>query len=469
MTDKFITIEDHINKDYKGYALYVIQSRGIPNFYDSLTPVQRLILLNSPNNFKKTVGVVGEVFSTGLYHHGDASMSQAIAKLARPFSCSDQLLIGDGFFGTPVNPSPSAPRYTQVKISPKYKSLIEKYKDLNVLNEEGGNDWIHLDSPIGLSTHIVGIAVGYKSSILPRKPEDIVSYLENRKKTQIKPNFRGFTGKVTRIKNLKSSSWLIEGDVEILKERKTVIIKCLSPLQRYDSFYNRLNNMLERSGVNYKLDNYSTENVKVNIKLNCGDPEFDLVTKSIIKETKQVVSENIVFVKDGKILQYETIEEYLDDFKVHKESVLLKRIIKDLYYLSTELEFLEAKLKFLIYMSEKKRSAVDVNIFVSSYKKSISRRLESISLIKLNKDEINSVRKEIKSLNIDIKNKNKELKKQEKVFKTVEKSHYRKTKSRIVKSNYLLEYSDGYHNGIKIWEPEMEAEDDEEEIGKIDS
>lgn len=68
---KEITITEQIDEDYRSYALYVIQSRGIPNFYDSLTPVQRLILLNAPTNFKKTVGVVGEVFATGLYHHGD--------------------------------------------------------------------------------------------------------------------------------------------------------------------------------------------------------------------------------------------------------------------------------------------------------------------------------------------------------------------------------------------------------------
>ena len=66
-----LTINDQIDKDYRKYAIYVIQSRGIPNFYDALTPVQRLILENSPSQFKKTVGVIGEVFSTGLYHHGD--------------------------------------------------------------------------------------------------------------------------------------------------------------------------------------------------------------------------------------------------------------------------------------------------------------------------------------------------------------------------------------------------------------
>jgi DNA gyrase/topoisomerase IV subunit A len=59
--DNRITISDQINVDYRKYALYVIQSRGIPNFYDALTPVQRLILQNSPSIFKKTVGVIGEV------------------------------------------------------------------------------------------------------------------------------------------------------------------------------------------------------------------------------------------------------------------------------------------------------------------------------------------------------------------------------------------------------------------------
>ena len=68
---KSVSISEQIDVDYRKYALYVIQSRGIPNFYDCLTPVQRLILQNSPTGFKKTVGVIGEVFSTGLYHHGD--------------------------------------------------------------------------------------------------------------------------------------------------------------------------------------------------------------------------------------------------------------------------------------------------------------------------------------------------------------------------------------------------------------
>lgn len=77
-----LTISDQINHQYRAYALYVLQSRGIPNFYDSLTPVQRIILENSPNSFSKTIGVVGEVIRTGLYHHGDCLDGNTLINLA---------------------------------------------------------------------------------------------------------------------------------------------------------------------------------------------------------------------------------------------------------------------------------------------------------------------------------------------------------------------------------------------------
>lgn len=456
--EKRITISDQINNDYRKYALYVIQSRGIPNFYDALTPVQRLILQNSPSSFKKTVGVIGEVFSTGLYHHGDSSMSQAISKLARPFSCADQILLGDGFFGTPVNPSPSAPRYTQVKIAQKYKDLIEKYKDLNVANEEGGFDWIHVDYPVGLSTHIVGIAVGYKSNILPRKPEDIVAFLEGNRSKKIKPYFKGFSGKVTRMDSLRSA-WLIEGETEIDPIARTFKINSISPLQRYESFFTRLNIALEKSGFNYKMDNYSTEEVKISIKFRCTDQEFKTICDSLAKETKQIVTENIVFVKDGNVLEYDEIDDYLEDFIVHRENTILKRYERDLVYLTDELEFLEAKLKFLTFMSDKKRSADDVLDFLSPYRKEISRRLESIPLTKLTKEEINKTKEEINSCKSSIKIKTQEIKDQKVKSKAAEKANSSVSRKTSRTTSLMGDTKDEFHNGIRIFNPEDEQEE----------
>ena len=456
-----ITISDQINTDYRKYALYVIQSRGIPNFYDALTPVQRLILQNSPSIFKKTVGVIGEVFSTGLYHHGDSSMAQAISKLARPFSCSDQILLGDGFFGTPVNPVPSAPRYTQVKISPKYKDIIEKYKDLNNPNEEGGFDWIHVDYPVGISTHIVGIAVGYKSNILPRKPEEIVTYLEGNKTKKLKPYFRGFKGKISRMDSLRSA-WLIEGDVEMDLAARTFKINSISPLQRYESFFIRLNSLLERSGINYKMDNFSTEDVKISIKFRCTDQEFKDICFLVAKETKQIVTENIVFVRDGSVLEYECIEDYLEDFIVHRELTILKRFERDLLYLQNDLEFLEAKLKFLTFMSDKKRSSDEVNEFLSSYKREISRRLESIPLTKLTKEEIIKTSEEIKSIKESIKNKIQEIKVQKTKSKGAEKYHASLGRKNSKTTSLLGDVKEEFHNGIRIFDLEEIEEETEE-------
>jgi DNA gyrase/topoisomerase IV subunit A len=455
-----ITIPEQIDQDYRKYALYVIQSRGIPNFYDCLTPVQRLILQKAPTSFNKTIGVVGEVFRTQLYHHGDASLASAISKLARPFGCSDLIMEGDGFFGTPVNPSPSAPRYTSVKIASKYKSIIDEHKDLNVENEEGGFDWLHVTHPIGLSTHIVGIAVGYRSNILPRKYEDIVAYLGGDTSRKLKPYFRGFKGKVSRVDSLKSA-WLIEGGFLSDPKAKTIQISNLSPLSRYDSFIDKLNRILDNSGIDYKLDNRSREEVEIGLRLKCSDQDFSDLSARIKKETQHIVTENIVLVKDGAVLDYSSVEEYLDQFKVHMEEVLLRRLMKDAFYNDRELEFLEAKLKFLVFMSQKKRTNEEIIEFLKQFVQWIKNRLESIQLIKLSSNEIELTKEKIIEAKQKAKDIRKAIKDQEVVCKKVAKDWARNTKKTTKQSSLLVGGNEGSYNGIQIWNPEEYLEKEE--------
>jgi len=455
-----ITIPEQIDQDYRKYALYVIQSRGIPNFYDCLTPVQRLILQKAPTSFNKTIGVVGEVFRTQLYHHGDASLASAISKLARPFGCSDLIMEGDGFFGTPVNPSPSAPRYTSVKIASKYKSIIDEHKDLNVENEEGGFDWLHVTHPIGLSTHIVGIAVGYRSNILPRKYEDIVAYLGGETSRKLKPYFRGFKGKVSKVDSLKSA-WLIEGGFLSDPKAKTIQISNLSPLSRYDSFIDKLNRILDNSGLDYKLDNRSREEVEIGLRLKCSDQDFSDLSARIKKETQHIVTENIVLVKDGAVLDYSSVEEYLDQFKVHMEEVLLRRLMKDAFYNDRELEFLEAKLKFLVFMSQKKRTNEEILEFLKQFVQWIKNRLESIQLIKLSSNEIEITKEKIIEAKQKAKDIRKSIKDQEIVCKKVAKDWARNTKKTTKQSSLLVGGNEGSYNGIQIWNPEEYLEKEE--------
>jgi DNA gyrase/topoisomerase IV subunit A len=460
-----ITIPEQINQDYRKYALYVIQSRGIPNFYDCLTPVQRLILQKAPTAFNKTIGVVGEVFRTQLYHHGDASLSSAISKLARPFGCSDLIMEGDGFFGTPVNPSPSAPRYTSVRIASRYKGIIDEHKDLNVENEEGGFDWLHVTHPIGLSTHIVGIAVGYRSNILPRKFEEIVAYLNGDTSKKLKPHFRNFKGKVSRVDSLRSA-WLIEGGFIKDPKLKTIQIANLSPLSRYDSFIDKLNKILENSGLDYRLDNRSREEVEINLKFKCSDQEFTDISTRIQRETCHIVTENIVLVKDGAVLDYSSIEEYLDQFKVHMEEVLLRRLMKDSFYNDRELEFLEAKLKFLIFMSQKKRTNEEIIDFLKQFITWIKNRLESIQLIKLSSNEIELTKQKILECKQKAKDIRKAIKDQELKCKKVAKDWARDNKKTTKQSSLLSGGNEGTFNGIAIWSPEEYLEKEQEMVNE---
>jgi len=452
-TKRTITIPEQINQEYRRYALYVIQSRGIPNFYDCITPVQRLILQNSPSNFSKTPGVIGSVFSTGLYHHGDASLSSAISKLARPFGCSEQIMEGDGFFGTPANPRPAGARYTQVKLVPKYRQLLEDYKDLNVRNEEGGYDWLHVTYPIGLSTHIVGIAVGYSSNILPRKFDEVEAYLNGDTTKKLKPYFKGFRGKISRIEGLKSA-WLIEGEFVANKATRTIQVLSLSPLARYDTFITKLGLILESRQVDYKIENRSKDEVEITIKLKCTDEQFDEVSDRIKKETQKIVTENIVLVKEGVVMEYESIQEYLDQFRVHREEVVYRRIVKDLYYNDREISFQEAKLKFLVFMQGKKRLNDEIIEFLKQFELWIRSRLESIVLVKLSEKEIEETKKkiaELKELAIELK---KNMKEQESNWRRIKKSWESSTRSKPKQSALISGNISETLDGIEIWNPE---------------
>jgi hypothetical protein len=458
--NNFLNISDQINTQYRSYALYVIQSRGIPNFYDSLTPVQRLILENSPSRFNKTIGVVGEVIKTGLYHHGDSSLSGAISKLARPFGCSYSILEGDGFFGSPVNPNPSAPRYTQVKISPKIKDIINKNYDLNEKNHEGGHDWLHVEIPIGLLTHVVGIAVGYRSNILPRKFEDIVEYLGGSNKL-LKPYFKDFEGKVSRYMD-EDNSWLLESGFDVDRARKIIRIYDLPPVMRYDSFIVKLESKLERFGYDYRIENKSQSKCDLAIQLKgIQDPVvFDSVVDQISKLTKIIVREDVIFVKDGNVMEFNSVKEYLDSFKIHLELVKLRRLLKDNYNNTEELEFLEAKVLFLEFMMEKKRKNDEILKFLSGYNPKISSRLQRLEIVRLSPDHLGETKGQIDDMKKEIKRINKEISNQERVYKSmIKNSPDSKLNTRKIQNTL---FSTNESNGIEIYQVEEEEFEESE-------
>lgn len=454
-----IGIKDQINTDYRTYSMYVIQSRGIPNFYDSITPVQRLILLHVPERFQTTVALVGSVMATGLYHHGDMSLSKAINKLARPFGCSRPMIIGDGFFGSPVRPRPASTRYTKVKSDPHIKEILDKYAPLNVRNAEGNFEFLNLDVPIGLYTHIVGIAVGYRSNILPRKMDDVIKYLNGENK-QLKPYFVGFKGNIKKHNGL-DKAWLIEGQFEKDDAKMTMHIGDLPPLMKYDSFIVRMHEKLAKHGDNYiKIENNSKKEVDITIRWR-DKSTFAAVCEDIEKLTKLAVVEGLIFVKDGSVIEYESISDYLDEFRVHRERVIHNRMVYDLHVYNEELDYLRAKREFLLFMMEKKRKNEEIKVFISKYNKKIAARLDNIKLTALSPETVKKTEEEIKELEKQIRDQKKTIEEQLKKCKALEKTFVSKGKINM-KSVPLFDDQPMSIDGVEVYDGEDEDETGDE-------
>src|SRR5882757_192886 len=118
-----VNLEDEMRKSYLDYAMSVIVGRALPDVRDGLKPVHRRVLYamrelsNDWNKaYKKSARVVGDVI--GKYHpHGDASVYDAIVRMAQEFSMRYMLVDGQGNFGSVDGDPPAAMRYTEVRMS----------------------------------------------------------------------------------------------------------------------------------------------------------------------------------------------------------------------------------------------------------------------------------------------------------------------------------------------------------------
>lgn len=453
-----LPISKQINTNFRNYALYVLENRGIPSFYDGLTNVQRFILVNSPSNYHKTISVVGSCISDG-YHHGDKSLTGAVNKLARPFGCSEQLLLGDGFFGTPVQQEPSAARYTSVKIAPGISDMIRKNSFLNTRNDETGWDPLWVDLPIGLSTTIIGIAVGYKTTVLPRSMKDVQKYLDGKLK-EVKPYFKDFSGKITRFKGM-DKSWLIEGVAEKNVSERWIRVVELPPLMKYGSFLKKLDSILNyHPGV--KVTNNSSTNVDIHLRYSGNEEGWVAFSEAIERSIKMLVTETPVFVKDGLVLEYNRIEDYIEDFKYRRAQLRVERARHFLQEANDELEFARCKEKYLMYMLESQRKETEVEKFLNGVTKNprVKRRLESIYLKSLNEQELERTRKEIKRLEELQAQQTLELAEATKILETmVDTAVSRGTSSKTSSAANLFEDEDEI-DGIAVWDGDLELEEE---------
>lgn len=181
--DQSITTE--MRSSYLDYAMSVITQRALPDVRDGLKPVHRRILfamrqtgLTPTAKFRKSATVVGEVL--GSYHpHGDASVYDAMVRLAQDFSTRYPLVQGQGNFGSIDGDPPAAYRYTEARMS---RMADEMLRDLEketvnwVPNFDGSKQEpsvLPAGVPNLLLNGALGIAVGMATNIPPHNLREV--------------------------------------------------------------------------------------------------------------------------------------------------------------------------------------------------------------------------------------------------------------------------------------------------------
>ena len=171
---------------YIDYAMSVIVGRALPDVRDGLKPVHRRILytmyeggLNSDKPFKKSATCVGDVL--GHYHpHGDASVYDAMVRLAQDFSMRYMLVDGHGNFGSVDGDPPAAYRYTEARLSKISNEMLrdidKETVDWDPNFDESRREPRVLPSrfPNLLVNGSSGIAVGMATNIPPHNLREVI-------------------------------------------------------------------------------------------------------------------------------------------------------------------------------------------------------------------------------------------------------------------------------------------------------
>ncbi len=180
-----VSIQDEMRTSYLDYAMSVIIGRAIPDARDGLKPVHRRILyamrdlnLSPGSSYTKCAKVVGEVL--GNYHpHGDASVYDALVRMAQSFSMRHPLVDGQGNFGSVDGDPPAAYRYTECRMARITSELLADIEKETVDFTPNFDD--SKREPLVLPTRFPnllvngsgGIAVGMATNIPPHNLREV--------------------------------------------------------------------------------------------------------------------------------------------------------------------------------------------------------------------------------------------------------------------------------------------------------
>jgi DNA topoisomerase-2 len=415
---KKISYQDLINKELIHFSIYD-NLRSIPSLCDGLKPSQRKILhYMLKKDITKDIKVAqlsGYVSAETSYHHGEASLQQAIVGMAQDFVSTNNinLLYPNGNFGSRYGggKDSASPRYIFTKLSNVTKSIFHKddTKLLNYLNDDGEliePEWFVPIIPMILVNGCEGIGTGYSTYIPPYNPKDIVTNLnrimDDKEPLEMDPYFKGFNG---ILEKTGENSYITKGKWERMSDCQIKITEL--PVGMWVTQYKEfLESLIPNSNTKTKTEKKPNNRVQLkdvqnktidennNIILivefkNADDLDKLIKQKTLEKELKLVksFSTNNMYVFDDKLIptKYNSPQDILLDFYDIRLEFYIKRKEYLTKKLKTELEILQSKVRFIEEYIDK---TLDIN---KKSKDVIISMLEERGYKKFGVEDINNI------------------------------------------------------------------------------
>ena len=326
--------EEFVNRDLIHFSNYNLE-RSIPNMMDGLKTSQRKILYSAfKRNLKSEIRVAqfaGYVSEHSGYHHGEASLNDAIVGMAQDFVGSNNLawLVPQGQFGTRLQggKDSASPRYIHTYLQP-YVSQLVPSDDFDVLKyrDDDGTlvepEWYAPVLPMLLVNGSRGIGTGYSTFVPSFNPADlksaIIQWLE--KGTGLDREFapwtRGFKGKITKMDKqdyIVEGAWKMEGDTATITEL---------PIGTWTSdFRETLDKLCTDGTIRDYTDTSTDTDVLVKVKIGSGGvPAIEKLMTEKIKLTNMHAFDSRCVIK-----KYDSPNAILNEFVCVRLELYAKR------------------------------------------------------------------------------------------------------------------------------------------------
>jgi len=356
-------ISSEMKTSYLDYAMSVITSRALPDIRDGLKPVHRRILyamqdmgLNSTAKTRKSAAIIGEVL--GKYHpHGDASVYEAMVKLAQDFSMRYPLVIGQGNFGSVDGDPAAAQRYTEAKMTKfageMIKDLDKETVDFKPNYENTRKEPVLLPSAIPnlILNGTLGIAVGMATNIPPHNIKEILdatTYLVDHKNATTEelaefvkgPDFP--TGGIAFGRKDILHAYvngrggiLVRGEAEIFEEKPgqfQIVISSIPYRVNKAELIQKIADLVKDKKIEgiKSIRDESTKDVRIVVELKSGALPNNILN-SLYKHTQleDTFHVNMVGLVDG-VPQTLSLKTILEEFISHRIIIIKRRTEFDL-------------------------------------------------------------------------------------------------------------------------------------------